>query len=282
MAAMDFFKMQGTGNDFIIVNNIEANVALDRLPVLSRRLCQRRISLGADALMVFDAADQGADFKMRFYNADGSLGEMCGNGARCLARYAYERGLAGEHMKFETGAGLVEARRLSDRQYQVKLNSPEVIETAVCIEVNGLTVECDYIELGRPGLPHVVVYLEELDTVDEDALRETARAIRFHRRFPKGANVNFYKILGPDHVLAKTFERGVEDFTLACGTGSASVALSLTLRGRAAGDRVRLTVPGGDLSVEIEHRDGGLIDLYLLGDTNIVAKGEITDEDLEL
>lgn len=278
---MNFHKIQGTGNDFIVLDNMEARIPIDRLGQLARYLCRRRVSLGADALMVLDAPEGGGDFQMRFYNADGSLGEMCGNGARCIARYAYERGQAGERMKFETGAGLVEAWRLSERQYKVRLNRPERVEMAVFIDVRGQRVECDYIELGRPGLPHAVVYREGLDRADEDDLRETARVIRHHPRFPKGVNVNFCQILGPDDVAVKTFERGVEDFTLACGTGSASVALALSERGRTGRDRVRIQSAGGELFIEMRDGEDGGRELYLIGTTNIVTKGEITDEDLE-
>jgi len=276
---MKFHKMQGAGNDFIVLNNLELKIPADRFSAMVLHLCRRRISLGADALMILDAPEGDGDFRMLFFNADGSEGEMCGNGARCLARYAYEQGVAGDQMKFETRAGLVEAWRISRRDYRVKLNSPEVVELSVPLEVEGRRLMVDYVELGRPGLPHVVVDWESLGAIPEDELRRLAQAIRFHPRFPKGANVNFCRVIGLDRVLAQTFERGVEDFTLACGTGSGSMALTLKMRGRVAGERVGLTVPGGELFIEIKDGADGRVELFLIGQTNLVAEGRITDED---
>ncbi|MCD7749563.1 MAG: diaminopimelate epimerase [Oscillospiraceae bacterium] len=272
--------MNGLGNDFIILNNIEERLPAERLPELARRLCHRRFSIGADGLMVVEAAEQGGDFKMLFFNSDGTVGEMCGNGARCICRYGCETDLAGERQTVETTAGLVTGQRLSRRTYRIRLNDPAVIELDRSIEVDGRAYACSYIELGSPGLPHAVVSLPSLEDEDEEVLRALGRKIRWHRDFPKGANVSFYKCLTPGHVLAKTFERGVEDFTLACGTGAGSVATALTLLGRCSGENIRVSMPGGDLFVDVLTQGGTVESLYLTGLTNIAAKGEITDEEL--
>ncbi len=135
-------------------------------------------------------------------------------------------------------------------------------------------------ELGVPGLPHAVVEYPGLRDADESALRELGRAFRWHASFPKGANVNFYELTGPDSFYERTFERGVEDFTYACGTGTASTAAVLTLRGLASGERVRADMRGGTLYTDVERDGGRVVGLYLTGPTNVVAKGEIFDETL--
>ena len=279
---MHFTKMQGAGNDFIVLNNLELKLPLERLPDLARRLCQRRVSIGGNALMVADAPERGGDVQMRFYNADGTVAEMCGNGARCIARYAYEKGLAGAHMTIETVAGPVLAWRQDRRNYKIKLNDPGVLNLDHPVEAQGKTWECAYVELGNPGIPHAVVCYPGLAHTTEDELRALGRELRYHPAFPKGANVNFYDVLSGSDVAEKTYERGVEDFTLACGTGSGSVAAVLTLLDKVPGPTVHLTVPGGDLWVEVERAGDRVTGLYLIGDTNIVADGEVTDEDLVL
>ena len=283
MSRIPFTKMQGAGNDFIVVNNMELGLPAEKFPAIARKVCAHRVSLGGDALMVADAPDHGGHVRMRFYNADGSEGEMCGNGARCLARYAYETGLAGEEIHMETVAGDVFGWRLSRREYRIRLNRPEVMELDYPVEVGGVSYDCSYVELGDPGLPHAVVHLPGLVEKSLEELRPLGAALRSHPAFPKGANVNFWELLPDGTVCLRTFERGVEDFTLACGTGSGSTAAALTLRGVVPeGQRVRLTMPGGELSVDVEQTDGRVTALYLMGDTNMVAEGVITDEDLDI
>lgn len=277
---MDFTKMQGAGNDFIIINNMKLNIPVEKLSSIARHLCQRRLSLGADGFMVVDHPEDQGDFKMRFYNSDGSIGEMCGNGARCIARYAYINKIADRVMRFETGAGIVYAEVLDKRQVKVQLNNPEVIILDHDIEIEGQKYESSYIELGKPGLPHAVVKYPNLNNTDEKDIFSLGRKIRNYEGFPKGANVNFYDLIGGDAIV-KTYERGVEDFTLACGTGSASVALSLILKGYVEGNEVRVIAPGGDLFIEVERNGDKIYKVFLIANTNIVAQGNILDEDLD-
>lgn len=279
---MQFWKMNGAGNDFIILNNIQEGLPAEAFPVLARTLCTPHRSLGADGFMVVEPAQGEGDFRMGFYNSDGSLGEMCGNGARCICRYGYETGLAGETQRVETTAGLVTGRRISRREYQVRLNDPTTISLQEELEAEGKTWPCAYVELGNPGLPHAVVPYPGLAGADPQALFRLGRALRNHPRFPKGANVNFYEITGPDQVLEKTYERGVEDFTLACGTGTGSVVTVLTLLGQVSGRGVKVTMAGGVLTVDVERQGDQVTGLYLTGPTNLVAKGEIFDEELVL
>lgn len=277
---MRFWKMNGAGNDFLVLNNLEEHLPADILPRVARTLCERHLSIGADGLMVVDAPTQGGDYKMLFFNSDGSVGEMCGNGARCICRYGYENGLAGETQTVETTAGIVTGRRIDSRLYQIRLNDPTTIKLDSPVEVDGVRYACAYVELGNPGLPHAVVPYHDLKNADAGELRELGRKLRWHPAFPKGANVNFYELIGEDSIYERTFERGVEDFTYACGTGTGSVVTVLTLQGKVSGRGVKVDMTGGRLLIDVEREGSAIRDLYLTGPTNIVCKGEVTDEDL--
>lgn len=277
---MRFWKMNGAGNDFIVLNNLEEHLSPEVFPAMAKTLCQRHLSIGADGFMVVDAPTAGGDYKMLFFNADGSVGEMCGNGARCICRFGYETGLAGEDQTVETTAGIITGRRIDRRQYRIRLNDPTVLELEHPVEIDGVKYPCSYVELGDPGLPHAVVPYANLRNAEEGELRELGRAIRFHPSFPKGANVNFYELIGEDRIFERTFERGVEDFTYACGTGTGSVAAVLTLQGKVSGHDVQADMTGGRLAIDAERIHSRIAALYLTGPTNIVCKGEITDEEL--
>lgn len=277
--------MQGAGNDFIIINNIEERLPVEKLGNLAKRICTRRLSIGADGLMVVDAPTEGGDYKMRFYNADGSLGEMCGNGARCIARYGYENGLAGITQRVETTAGLVTGERIDERMYRIRLNDISKISIDQTITACGKELTYSYVELGNPGLPHVVMEIPGLSAMDKEELRLLGKELRYSEKFPKGANVNFYEITGRDTLTELTYERGVEDFTMACGTGTGSVVAVLTEKNLVSGNDVHVSVPGGELFITIKKDSGGsdgIKDIFLTGPTNIVAEGVITDEDLLL
>lgn len=276
---MHFTKMHGAGNDFIIINNIDGAIPESVLPELAAGLCAQHVSVGADGMMVVAAPRQGGDFRMIFYNSDGSLGEMCGNGARCIARYGYENGLSGETQRIETTAGLVTGQRVTKRLYKVRLNDPSVIDLHRSVSVGGTAYNCAYIELGDPGIPHAIVLMPDWDERDRDTLRALGRALRFAKEFPRGANVSFVKIVDSRHVKAITYERGVEDFTLACGTGCGSIAAALRLLGL-SGDELAIFMPGGELTVSLTASGGSVQDIYLTGPTNVVCTGDILDEDV--
>ena len=277
---MKFWKMNGAGNDFVVLNNLEEHLPVDALPGIARTLCERRMSIGADGLMVVDAPTQGGDYKMLFFNSDGSVGEMCGNGARCICRYGYENGLAGERQTVETTAGIVTGQRMDQRLYRIRLNDPTTVKLDCPVVVDGVQYACSYVELGNPGIPHAVVPYHDLKNADENELRELGRAIRWYSTFPKGANVNFYEITGEDRIFERTFERGVEDFTYACGTGTGSLVTVLTLQGKVSGHGVKVDMTGGQLIIDAQRDHSRIASLYLTGPTNVVCKGEVTDEDL--
>ena len=241
---MRFWKMNGAGNDFVILNNLEEHLPLEQLPQIARTLCERHMSIGADGLMVVDAPSQGGDYRMLFYNSDGSVGEMCGNGARCICRYGYENGLAGETQTVETTAGIVTGRRIDQRLYRIRLNDPTTVRLDSPVEADGVTYVCSYVELGNPGIPHAVVPYAGLRQADENELRELGRAIRWNKVFPKGANVNFYEITGEDLIFERTFERGCGGLHLClrhwhriCGDRADSAGQSLRPRRTGGYDR---------------------------------------------
>ena len=280
---MQFWKMNGAGNDFIILNNIREGIPEDRFPALARRLCDRRRSIGADGLMVVERPTvAGADYRMLFFNSDGSVGEMCGNGARCICRYGHDNGLAGEIQRVQTTAGPVTGWRMDQRQYKVRLNDPTVVKLDYPVEVDGRTWPCSYIELGSPGLPHAVVPVPGLRGWPERELFDLGEKLCHHPAFPKGANVNFYDVEADGTIWERTYERGVDDFTYACGTGTGSLVTVLTLRGERDGRDVRVQMTGGELAIDVTVDGGRVTELLLTGPTNVVARGEATDEELPL
>ena len=285
---MRFTKMHGAGNDFVVLDAVEQplGIAPEDLPGLICRLCDRHTGVGADGVMVLQRSAAGADVAMRFYNSDGSLGEMCGNGARCVCRYACERGYAGDTVRVETTAGLVTGWRQSRDRFRIRLNTPTVLETERLFTLDGETYRCGYAELGDPGIPHLTVEIPDLllrldDEEQLAALRTLGRQLRYHPALPKGANVNFYQITGPQQLRQLTYERGVEDFTLACGTGAGSLAAVLTASGRMDGANVHVQTAGGDLDVEVEMEAGRVENLYLTGAALIVYSGELAEEFLQ-
>ena len=193
--------MSGAGNDFAVV---DVRGQTPDLQALAVKLCALT---GADGFLAVDHSDIG-DFRLHFYNPDGLRGEMCGNGARCVCKFAFDLGIAGAEMTVQTDAGLVYGTRLSENQYRVQLNTPGVLDL-------NRKQDCAYVELGDPGIPHAVT---EVTALSREALRQRGMALRYDPAFPKGANVDFYTRLSPERVAVLTYERGVEDFTLACGT----------------------------------------------------------------
>ena len=252
---MKIWHMNGAGNDFMVM---DARGGEYDFAALAVQLCQMT---GADGFMAVDTAED-ADFSLHFYNSDGSRGEMCGNGARCICRFAYENRMAAETMSVRTDAGIVYGRRLTDSQYRVQLNNPGVADLQRKQDVA-------YIELGNPGVPHAVKEVPGLEWNQREQLRDMALALRHDPAFPKGANANLYTWIGENAVRILTFERGVEDYTLACGTGSGSVAAALWLAGKLPGGVLRAENPGGTLIVSVEGENGTVTRLLLEGPTEI-------------
>ncbi|MBQ3529735.1 MAG: diaminopimelate epimerase [Oscillospiraceae bacterium] len=253
--------MSGAGNDFAVVDIRGVPVDMESL---SKDLCAR---LKTDGFLAIDHAVL-ADFKLHFYNSDGSRGEMCGNGARCVCKYAYDHGIAGEAMTVETDAGLVYGWRLSENRYKIKLNDPGIIDLQ-------RLPNAAYVELGSPGIPHSVTECPGLEWEDKNRLLPAILAIRNAPQFPKGVNVNLYCPVDENTVKILTYERGVEDFTLACGTGSASVAVALWMQGKLPSGRLTALNPGGTLKITVEGKNGEVTALYLEGPVEVIDTMEI-------
>jgi diaminopimelate epimerase len=253
--------MNGAGNDFMVMDARGNTFDFEALAV---KFCAKT---GADGFMAVDTAENG-DFKLHFYNSDGSRGEMCGNGARCICRFACELGLVGDEMTVETDAGLVPGWRLSETQFKVKLNNPGVLD----LHRKG---DIAYVELGNPGVPHAVAEYSGDLWAEKGMLKGQMEALRHDPAFPKGANVNFYTWISPDSVRVLTFERGVEDFTLACGTGSGSVAAVLWTEGKVPSGHLTVENPGGTLAVTLEGNGETVTQLWLEGPTQITETLEL-------
>ena len=258
---MNVWYMNGAGNDFMVIDARGKGFDFDTLSV---ELCKLA---GADGFMAVDYSDK-ADFKLHFYNSDGTRGEMCGNGARCICRYAYDHGIAGESMVIETDAGLVPGWRLSESQYRVKLNNPGVLDLRRKDDVA-------YVELGNPGVPHAVKEVPGLTFENKAQFWELGKSLRHDPAFPKGANANMYAWTGENEVRILTFERGVEDYTLACGTGTGSTACVLWLEGKLPGGHLKAHNQGGLLEVTIEGEGNAITSIMLEGPTEVVREYEV-------
>ena len=276
---MFFWKMSCVGNDFIIINNIMELIPKEKFPDIARKLCERHISVGADGIMVLEKAAE-ADIKAVAFNTDGSEAIMCGNGTRCIARYAWEEKLAGNPVRIEATAGYTEVERITKRDYRVKIQKISVVKTNGKAAVNGREYSYVYTELGNPALPHIVVPVTGLRNTDREILFQDGKGLRFHSDFPGGTNVNFCEVIDDANVELLTWERGVEDFTLACSTGSAATITALRAQKMISSDKFTLKSPGGFLKAELVEKSGNDYDIFISGDTNIICKGEILDEDL--
>lgn len=274
--AIEFVKMTGCGNDFIIIDAVANKLSGDLastggLPELARKLCARHTGVGADGLLIVEP-DNEVDFSVRMFNSDGSEPEMCGNAARCLARFAKTCGLVGDSTRFSTPAGIIEAEiRQSD--VKVTMTSPKGVRLSIPVEVGTQSLVVSFI---NTGVPHAVVFVDDIEATD---VVELGRAIRFHDEFaPAGANVDFVQVIGPGQLKMRTYERGVEDETLACGTGAVAAAALARLHDKIDGETVTVAVLGGALTVTVPiHRDGKPTGATLAGEARIVYRG-VTEE----
>lgn len=271
---MKFTKMHGAGNDFILLDDRDGSIGKNRYSALAVLLCHRQFSIGADGVMYILNAKHGGDYAMLFYNSDGSLGEMCGNGARCIARYGFDHGLAGTTQRIETTAGMVIGERIERERYRIRLPDPSVLRSGQSLETPFGKFGFTYIVLGDPGIPHAVCEPFDWEKWPRDRLYELGRILRQNPALPKGANVTFLRRSESNLYSAITFERGVEDFTLACGTGAGSSAAALTVAGMVSDGPVSLQFPGGLLTAELTRKGSTISDIYLTGPAVTVAEGD--------
>jgi diaminopimelate epimerase len=235
---LQFWKMNGAGNDFVMLDNRALSLSLGKNQIAA--LCDRHRGIGADGLLAVEPATDGGDFKMRYYNADGGEAEMCGNGARCFGRFVnrlHQDSL--KEVRFETLAGMISAEFEGD-QVRINMSAPHSLLLNQTLDVAGEKLTVHSV---NTGVPHAVVFVDDLNAVD---VRKLGAGLRYHTAFaPKGTNANFVKVLGPDSIAIRTYERGVEDETLACGTGMVACGLiHHELSG--ASSPVSVKVKGGD------------------------------------
>jgi diaminopimelate epimerase len=263
---LSFSKMNGAGNDFVVVDNRDLALSLTRDQIT--RLCDRHRGVGADGLLAVEPAREGADFRMRYFNSDGGEADMCGNGARCFARFAARLQPAQPGiLSFETPAGIILAR-FDSGVVTINMSVPKDLRDPEVLSLEGGEQEVHSI---NTGVPHAVVFVERVESINVRAL---GAAIRWHQAFaPKGTNANFAEITDGGLVL-RTYERGVEDETLACGTGVCAAALVHHLSSGQPSP-IPVTVRGGDsLTVAfVRGEEGGFSEVTLTGPADFVFEG---------
>ena len=258
--------MNGAGNDFVLLDNRTGSLQLDAKAI--EQICDRHRGVGADGLLLVEPASNGADFKMRYYNSDGGEAEMCGNGARCFARYANRLTGSADRVSFETLAGVITAE-FPGELVQINMSTPKDLRLNDSLDVAGERLVVHSI---NTGVPHAVVFVSDLEATD---VQHLGRTIRYHEHFtPKGTNVNFVKILDPNTIAIRTYERGVEGETLACGTGVVACALILHELNNVP-QPIGVRVKGGDLLQVGFEKAAGYSNVTLTGPADFVFDGKI-------
>ena len=262
-----FTKMDGAGNDFILIDNRAGDVDLDRSQIA--RLCDRHRGIGADGILLLESPADHADFRMRYFNADGGEAEMCGNGARCFARFAQKTAGAEDKISFETPAGVISAQVAGDL-VTLQMTEPTDLRVNLPLQIGAQKRMVHFI---NSGVPHVVVPVAQLRDVDASG---EGSAIRHHEAFsPKGANVNFIEKRGSDRIAVRTYERGVEDETLACGTGVVASALVFAITENAKAPITVIARGGDELRVGFEKIGEQFGKVTLTGPAEFVFEGTI-------
>jgi diaminopimelate epimerase len=271
MEQIEFWKMNGSGNDFILIDNRDGKISDKDMSALVKGVCRRRESIGADGV-IFIIKSMKYDFAWRFFNADGGEAEMCGNGSRCAARFASLNGIAGASMTFETLAGPISAE-VTGRIVKVLMPVPSGLRKDIKLPLKSGGVSADFI---NTGVPHAVVYVKDLD---HHPVFEEGREIRYHSAFaPAGTNANFVRVVDPNYIEVRTYERGVEDETLACGTGSIAAALTANARGLTSSPVTIKTRGGEELKIYFEKNNDLFTRVWLEGGTAIACKGRLHEE----
>jgi len=262
-----FTKMDGAGNDFILIDNRAGDIKLNRSQIA--RLCDRHRGIGADGILLLENPSDHADFRMRYFNADGGEAEMCGNGARCFARFANKLAGADEKISFETPAGIISAELAGDL-VTLQMTEPTDLRLSIHLRIGA---EKGIVHFINSGVPHVVVPVAQVGNVD---VTREGSAIRYHEMFsPKGANVNFIEKRGADKIAVRTYERGVEDETLACGTGVVASALVFAVTENVKGPITVIARGGDELRVGFDRIDKQFRNVTLTGPAEFVFEGAI-------
>lgn len=256
---INFYKYQGTGNDFIMIDNRQDVFPKNNIKLIES-LCDRRFGIGADGLILLEN-DNSTDFRMVYYNSDGNQSSMCGNGGRCLVAFAKSLGIIENQTTFMATDGLHHATIFADGIVSLQMK-----------DVDEVRIEEDYVFLDT-GSPHHVLLVEDLENYN---VKEKGAAIRYGELYGKaGSNVNFVNQKSPDTFSVRTYERGVEDETLSCGTGATAVAIAMKALGKTEATKVNLNVEGGKLEVSFTPFEGKYNDVFLKGPATFVFKGNI-------
>jgi len=266
---LNFLKMNGAGNDFVMLDN--RNLALQLSGEAIAKICDRHRGVGADGVLMVEPPANGANFRMRYYNADGGEAEMCGNGARCFARFVNKlEGGKLPHVAFETMAGVISADFVGE-QVRINMSTPHSLKLNQQLPVAG---ELLTVHSVNTGVPHAVVFVDDLENVDVVKL---GAGLRYHEAFaPKGTNANFVKLLGPGSIAIRTYERGVEGETLACGTGMVACAL-ITHELHGYTSPISVLVKGGDtLRIGFEKTGAEYQNVTLHGPADFVFEGQVS------
>lgn len=270
-----FEKMSGTGNDFVIIDNRSLDIPVEVHPEMARKICRRKFSVGADGLIFIENSTK-ADFGWNFYNADGSVAEMCGNGVRCAARFAYRHNITGMKMTLETLAGIVEAE-ICDEDKHVRVRMPPPFDFRLDLSLR-LDDDEYPVTFVNTGVPQAVIFIDK----DEAPVKKWGRKVRFHELFePEGTNANFVKVLPDGRLKVRTYERGVEDETMACGTGAVASALyGAMLKGMES--PVEVVTSGEEiLTVLFDLHDGPVAEnVYMQGPARLICAGNLSAEAL--
>jgi diaminopimelate epimerase len=271
-----FYKMHGGGNDFVLIDHRNRFITEAGQPEFARRVCHRQLGIGADGLILIEASPTtAANFRWRFYNADGSEPEMCGNGGRCAARFAVLTGIAPAEMSFETLAGVIKAV-VKGRRVKLLMAGIGGLRLEHTIPLENATLLGHFLKV---GVPHVAVPVPDLDAVP---IAAWGRAVRFHGLFaPAGTNVNFIQVEGPQSLRIRTYERGVEDETLACGTGAVASALIAARLGQVVSPVTVHTRGGEALTIYFTPQGETFSEVYLEGNALVVYQGELWVDELE-
>jgi diaminopimelate epimerase len=281
--AIPFWKMSGSGNDFVVIDNRDRVLPPDEAPAFTRAVSRHRVSVGADGVVLIESRDErGVHFNWRYINADGSDGEMCGNGAMCGARFAVLRGIAPNACVFRTESGLVRAwvdDDPSSPKVRIAVDDPGPLVCGFNLEAAGRELTLHALTV---GVPHAVTVVPDADNFAPGAeLVPIGRAVRHHAQFaPAGTNLNVIAVKDPHTVRMRTYERGVEDETLACGTGSIASAVVATSLGLAEPPVDVVTSSGRVLRVDFRWDDGRACDVTLGGEARMIVRGEIGTEAL--
>jgi diaminopimelate epimerase len=273
-----FYKMTGAGNDFIVIDNRKGIVNPDNCRDLVRMACRHKLSAGADGMILIES-DPEVDFKWRFFNADGSEAEMCGNGARCAARFARLTGIVSKSaMAFRTIAGIIKAELL-DGRVKVQMTAPHGLKLDIHIVTDTRSFDLDFI---NTGVPHTVCFVASPDELELADIERWGHAVRFHPQFrPAGTNVNFVYVQSPSQIAVRTYERGVEGETLACGTGAIASALISAARSRVASPVEVKTRSGESLTIHFKHHQNDFSEVFLEGEAKVAYEADLWSETLK-